>query len=543
MKDLVGFRSGRLLVIKFHHTANNANYWLCRCDCGNEVVKKSAELKGNKAVRSCGCLRNELSGKRLHEKYAGKVARNRKNIAGTYIGDVYIASYAYTKKNRAYWNCKCRLCGEEFVSNSFICKCSRQKPSKDLIGNRYGRLIVVKYVKGGKWQCLCDCGNIVVTTTTSLKSGHTHSCGCYAKDRAHEHNFKDITGRKFGKLTVLEFSKHEGKRYFWRCRCDCGKELDVEKSNLFGGQQSCGCLDISHNGSIGEKEVYEFMFEVTGKSSIKSKILDGKEIDIYYEHLKLGIEYNGSKFHATKGAVFEDKPKLYHQEKFLLAKDKGIHLINIFDIDWINNQDKIKMYLKSLVVPQKKIYARKCEVRIVEKDIALDFIAKYHLQSGIPQLLQINYGLYYNNELYSVMSFGKLRLSKTLDGQFELHRYCVKDGYTIIGGAERLLKHFEIDYVPKLIISYSDNDYFKGGIYGRLGFSNKGQCTPRYYWYLNGVELKRERCKLKYLKELYPDLLNEAYEVNASNKEDYVMLKLGACKVYRSGHTKWIKEY
>ena len=63
------------------------------------------------------------------------------------------------------------------------------------------------------------------------------------------------------------------------------------------------------------------------------------------------------------------------------------------------------------------------------------------------------------------MSFGRLRLQKTEEGQFELHRYCVKDGYTIVGGANKLLKAFEREYNPTYIRSYSDNDYFVGGIY------------------------------------------------------------------------------
>ena len=543
MKDLVGFRSGRLLVVAFHHKENNANYWLCKCDCGNEVIKRTVDLRSKRAVRSCGCLRNEKSGERLHEMYAGKVARNRKDIAGTYIGTVYVVSYAYTKNNRAYWNCKCQLCGKEFISYKFSCSCSRIKPKEDLVGNRYGRLTVEKYVSGGKWQCACDCGGTTITTTTKLKSGHTCSCGCYARDRAHECNFKDITGRKFGHLLAIGFSRYDGKRYYWRCRCDCGKELDIEKSNLLGGQQSCGCLDVSHDGSKSEKEINSFMLDIVGKKSIKAKVLDGKEIDIFYPDLNLGIEYNGSKFHATLGSAFEDKHKLYHQDKLLLSKEKGIHLINIFDVDWANNQDKIKMYLRSLVVPQKRLFARKCKVKEISRELAVNFTDKYHIQGSVSRFMKINYGLFFNDELYAVMSFGKLRLSKTDGGQYELHRYCVKDGYTILGGAEKLLKHFEIDYKPNYIRSYSDNDYFMGGIYERLVFENAGQCTPRYYWFLNGVELRREACQLKRLKEDYPDLLQEAYDKEAPNKEDYVMLKLGACKVYRSGNTKWEKIY
>ena len=185
------------------------------------------------------------------------------------------------------------------------------------------------------------------------------------------------------------------------------------------------------------------------------------------------------------------------------------------------------MYLKSLVVTNKKLYARKCELKVVTKQVADDFTDMYHIQ-GKARQNTINYGLYYNNELYAVMSFGKLRLSKTDDGQFELHRYCVKDGHTIVGGANKLLKAFEIEYNPTYIRSYSDNDYFMGGIYERLGFNNSGQCTPRYYWYYHNNEIKREKCMLKHLKVEYPELLQEAYDTNAKNKEDYVMTKLGA---------------
>ena len=201
------------------------------------------------------------------------------------------------------------------------------------------------------------------------------------------------------------------------------------------------------------------------------------------------------------------------------------------------------MYLKSLLKPQKKIAARKCTVSVSDNDIACDFVDKYHIQGANRATMKINYGLFYGDELLAVMSFGKLRMSKTEDGHFELHRYCVKDGYTIVGGANKLIKAFEKEYSPKYILSYSMNDYFIGGIYERLGFTNGGQCTPRYYWYLRGEEMKREMCRLKYLKKDFPELLQEAYDKDAPNKEDYVMLKLGACKVYRSGTTKWEKFY
>ena len=155
----------------------------------------------------------------------------------------------------------------------------------------------------------------------------------------------------------------------------------------------------------------------------------------------------------------------------------------------------------------------------------------------------INYGLYHNNELISVMSFGKPRMGKFVDGNYELHRYCVKDGYNVLGGANKLLKAFERAYNPVMILSYSNNDWFLGGIYEMLGFINCGQSNPRYYWYYRGKELKRESCRVDKLKIKYPKEYEEAIDSNASNIEDFIMCKLGAFKVYRSGNTIWKRIY
>ena len=57
-------------------------------------------------------------------------------------------------------------------------------------------------------------------------------------------NIKDITNQRFGKLTVLFFTgkKDSQGHSIWRCRCDCGKELDVFSTNLRSGTStSCGC--------------------------------------------------------------------------------------------------------------------------------------------------------------------------------------------------------------------------------------------------------------------------------------------------------------
>jgi len=82
----------------------------------------------------------------------------------------------------------------------------------DISGNKYGRLLVVSLdsmrgKRGAYWKCECDCGNIKVIWGASLKNGKTLSCGCYNSEKTSErcrNNFKDVSGKRFGKLVALE---------------------------------------------------------------------------------------------------------------------------------------------------------------------------------------------------------------------------------------------------------------------------------------------------------------------------------------------------
>lgn len=121
---------------------------------------------------------------------------------------------------------------------------------KDLTGMRFGKLVVLKenghiyYGKQSKivWTCKCDCGNYVDVVGDRLKSGMTKSCGCYNIERIKETKTHDLTGQRFGKLTVVEKYKEEHCRPKWKCICDCGNETIVYACNLItGATTSCGC--------------------------------------------------------------------------------------------------------------------------------------------------------------------------------------------------------------------------------------------------------------------------------------------------------------
>lgn len=287
----------------------------------------------------------------------------------------------------------------------------------ELSGKQFGRLTVIREngKKNGRaaWLCKCDCGNTIKVSYYSLMLGLVKSCGCLK----HIPHGVDITGKKFNHLTAICFDHvGEDKRHYWKFRCDCGNEIIAKKIYVMRGDvKSCGCISIAKEGSSEELEIKNYILSLNKNIKIEKTrdILDGKEIDLYLPEYKFGIEFNGSKFHATQNPIFEAKDRLYHRDKFILAKEKGVHLINIFDVDWDNNKYRIKMYLKSLLTKNKVVYARNCTIRNVDYETYSLFCNKYHLQGTSQKgMSKYIYGLYYNEELLSVMCFGNQRLKE-----------------------------------------------------------------------------------------------------------------------------------
>lgn len=129
----------------------------------------------------------------------------------------------------------------------------------DLTGQKYGNLYVVKADRQAKdyqtiWECKCDCGNTCFVRGYALTSGKTKSCGC-ARHTASQFRFKDLTGERFGYLTVIGFD-HKGDDYksYFKVRCDCGKEIIVQGYQLTSGHtKSCGCKKGEMNGEVHKK--------------------------------------------------------------------------------------------------------------------------------------------------------------------------------------------------------------------------------------------------------------------------------------------------
>ena len=104
----------------------------------------------------------------------------------------------------------------------------------NLIGARYGLLTVIrcteKKSKDGcvVWECKCDCGNTIELATNALKRPERKSCGCLVNKR------EDLTGKKYGRLTVIKYIEFDTKQNSCKylCKCDCGNEKIIASTNL-----------------------------------------------------------------------------------------------------------------------------------------------------------------------------------------------------------------------------------------------------------------------------------------------------------------------
>lgn len=124
------------------------------------------------------------------------------------------------------------------------------KLKNNLTGQKFGKLTVVKYSHSTKsgvyYLCQCECGNTKTVRAGHLINGDTTSCGCAKKDRVYN-RINDLTGKKFGKLTVLSYAfsdKHRVSHYL--CECECGNKKIISGQSLSKGlTKSCGCIKKS----------------------------------------------------------------------------------------------------------------------------------------------------------------------------------------------------------------------------------------------------------------------------------------------------------
>lgn len=165
---------------------------------------------------------------------------------------------------------------------------------------------------------------------------------------------------------------------------------------------------------------------------------------------------------------------MYHLDKTKKSLENGINLFHIWEDDWKHKKDIVKsMIVNKLGKTPNRIFARKCKVyEVKDNKLVRNFLEENHIQGFVGS--KIKFGLFYNGELVSLMTFGNLRKSlgqKSKEGSYEMLRFCNKLNYNVIGGASKLLNYFIKNFKVNEIISYSDSSRSNGNLYKQLGFS------------------------------------------------------------------------
>ena len=311
--------------------------------------------------------------------------------------------------------------------------------------------------------------------------------------------------------------------------CYVHGEFEQESNNHLQGQ---GCPKCGKQISKEELNVQNFIRDNNVNAISTYKLKSKKHIDIYLPDYNIGIEYNGLLWHSE-----DYRSKNYHLNKLNEAKEEDIFLIQIFEDEWLFKKEIVKSRLLNLIgKTPNKIYARKCEIREVSNVDKYNFLEANHIQGNVNSKIKL--GLYYENELVSLMTFGHFRINmggNNKKDHYELSRFCNKINTNVVGGASKLLSYFEKTYNPKEIISYADRRWSDGNLYKTLYFKKEHTTKPNYFYF---KKLIREN-RFKYRKSE----LKRKFNADITKTEKEIMKEYGYKRIYDCGNIKFIKKY
>ena len=284
------------------------------------------------------------------------------------------------------------------------------------------------------------------------------------------------------------------------------------------------------HGEKTEDEIISLFSEIEHQQRNR-EILNGMEIDIYIPSLKLGIEYNGLRWHSEEFG----KDHRYHLDKLNKCNEQGIKLIQIFEDEWINHRDICESKLKQIcgLNTNPKIYARKCEIReISNKNEVYEFLDKNHIQGRTGFTIAL--GAYYQNNLVGVMTFKKEK-----EGYWDLNRFATDINYQCVGIGGKLFKHFTRNYPFIEIKSFADRRWTTdptNNLYTKLGFDFDSYVPPSYWYYNPKINPYIRFHKFGFRKQH----LHNQYGLPLTMTEHEMTTALGYTRIWDCGLIKYV---
>lgn len=276
----------------------------------------------------------------------------------------------------------------------------------------------------------------------------------------------------------------------------------------------------------------------------RSLLGNGQEIDIYVPSAKVGIEYCGMYWHSSNSTAANGhfKPKDYHYNKFIAAKEHGIHLIQIFEDEYAANPDLIISKLLHYCgvntnTDSIRIHARKCNIKEIEAAEAKDFLNANHTQGFAGATMRL--GAFFEDELIAVMQFGKN--FRSADSGYELNRFATNVKYRIPGIFSKMLKDAARRYDIKRFYSFADMRWVnpENNVYKNNGWVLESTSKQDYSYYDNQKKIRIHKASLqkKEIAKKYPEYYDETLtEIQMTDQIPNML------RIYDAGKQKYTYE-
>jgi hypothetical protein len=292
------------------------------------------------------------------------------------------------------------------------------------------------------------------------------------------------------------------------------------------------CYPIVNNNSLNiffEKIMNKYNIEFVKNNRT---IIKPFELDYFLPQHNIAFELNGNYYHSEYGG---GKLKGYHINKTNLCKNKNIKLIHIFEDEIIQKPEIVESKIMASIGKSPMVIpGRKTEVRDISNEDVSNFLNENHIQGSISSKIKI--GLYYNDKLVFVSTFGKPRMDKDKNS-YELYRSCSIINTSVIGGFGKCLKFFIKEYNPSRIISYADIRWsgidIDNNIYKKNNFDFVSK-TPPNYWYVYKKNYQNRLHRYQFRKNV---LVKEGFDINKTESE--IMFENGYDKIWDCGSLKF----
>lgn len=542
-KDLAGQKFGFLTVLGPAPVSGDRKKWSCVCVCKKETYVPTSKLKDG-STKSCGCMKGKMPSaakikgqnlyfEKVRQNLWEKISRRVEELGyklQTNL-DEFLESCKNAKRSeQVLFSLECKN-GHAFRTR-WSCFKKNKCPHCSMTAKKTPEAMRVELEKKG-WQFISFVGeykNKYSTISCICKKGHAvtksynmmMSAGCIHCQKENQIVPFEKTLGLIEKENYLVISAPEwpyDSLTGFLLQCPKGHKYITTRHAWVSDGTRCTVCAKSINESKGELEVKNALLELGIKAE---KYNEGNfEIDVYLPEYKIGIEFNGIYWHSTARV----KNTNVHKHKYLTARNMGIKLIQIWEDEWYQKKDIIlSLILSKIPNRSDKYFARSCEVIDVPFKQATAFLNENHLQGAGGNNLLKAVGLQHKDRLLMLATVG-MHQRQGHEGKNVLTRVCYAKNVRIVGGMERLLH-----YLPRPLITWSDNRYSDGNLYRACGFRIEKELPPDYCYVKGGKRISKQSLRKT----------EEEKKVNKTEKE--LRDEQGYHRLYDAGKIRWILE-